>query len=129
MPSDNDDVSFHLEPSFGLYRGRRWFVVRLHVGLDIVWDMLPNPLAGRSGITPLALADLATKEGLTPSGNDRYLVRNLRIDGQPVPDLEVEASPGVARLGVDGVLGFNFFTKFGEVRWKPATGEITLLAS
>lgn len=65
MPSDSDDVSFYLEPSFGFYRGRRWFVVRLNVGMDVAWGMLPNPLADRSGVSPLALADLSTREGHT----------------------------------------------------------------
>ncbi len=129
MPPGSDDVTFYLEPSFEHHRGRHLLVVRLTVGPHMVWDMLPNPIAGRSAISPLALTDLANKEGLSPIGNDRYLLRNLRITSQPVPDLEVEVNPAITHLGVDGMLGLDFFATFQEVRWKPATGEITLVAS
>lgn len=127
VPPNSDNVSFLLQPSFERHRGRHWLVVRLAVGSHIVWDMVPNPIASRSAISPLALTDLASKEGLSPTSNDRSLLHNLSIAGQSVPDLEVQVNPAIARLGVDGVLRIDFFAKFREVRWKPTTGEITLL--
>lgn len=55
---EEDEISFYLQPGFDNVRGDRLLVVRLAVGPDIVWDMVPNPVAPRSSITQGALDDL-----------------------------------------------------------------------
>lgn len=126
MP-EGGEVSFYLQPGFDRPREQRWLVVRLSVGQDIVWDMLPNPTAARSTISPQALEDL-TRRGLLPAGRQtRVLLRELRIDGQPILDVEVSMSPAIGRLGVDGILGLDFFEQFDAIHWYPRTRQVVLI--
>ena len=50
-----------------------------------------------------------------PSREDRYILRDLQIDGQPIPALEVGISRLASRAGVSGLLGLNFFRQFLEL--------------
>jgi hypothetical protein len=128
VTDDRGDVSFFLRPSFERVAGRHWMVIRLAVGQDIAWDMLPNPLALRSSITPGALDDLRTREAAMPASGNRIRLRNLRIDRQPVPDLDVTVSVAVTRLRVDGVLRLDCFEQFVGVHWEPHTHRVTLFS-
>ena len=126
MPNGGAELSFYLTPAFIDSENERGRVVRLAVGPDITWDMLPNPTAPRSAITRAALDDLQ-RRGLSPATEQRRAVlRDLRIAGQRVADLEVRVSVAPTRLGVDGILGLDFFEQFEAVLWYPRTGQVTL---
>jgi len=120
-------ISFHLTPGFNDPNRERWLVVRVDVGEDMVWDMLPNPTARHSSISPEALGDMQAR-GWTPSTtSNTALLQDLRISGQPIPDLHVRVSPAVTLIAVDGIFGFDFFEKFAAVHWEPSTGRVTLI--
>ena len=126
--SSGREISFFLQHGFDDARGERGLVIRLSVGDDIAWDMLPNPLSRRSIISPRAFEDLQ-KRGLAASQNvQRFVVRDLRIAGQTVPDLDVRVSAATIRLRVDGILGLEFFGQFELVQWYPHTRRVTLVA-
>lgn len=100
---------------------------RLAVGQDIVWDMLPNPSTRRSSISQDALEDLNSK-GLAPAGSQRRVtLHDLRIDGQRVPAVDAYVSAAVSRLGVDGILGLDFFELFTAIHWYPRTRRVVLI--
>ena len=101
-------------------------MIRLFVGQDIIWDMLPNPTRPRSTISRAAFDDLRAREAGDLAAGRNVPLRQLRIAGQPIPDLHVRVSDTVTRLGVNGVLGLDFFTRFESVQWIPRTGRLTL---
>jgi hypothetical protein len=121
-----DELAFVLWPQFGDPHAERGTAIRLEVGPDVVFEMLPNPVASRTAIRPSSFRDLVQR-GLAPAHEPRrVMLRHLSIAGQPVPDLEARVSVAVGRLGFDGVLGFDFFARFDEVLWRPGTGEMIL---
>lgn len=120
-------ITFVLEPSFEEIRGRRLLIVRVSVGQDIAWDLLPNPTLRRSRISQRSLDDLVMREGTPTRHGHEVVLRQLQIQGQPIPDLPVQVDAGIARLGIDGILGLDFFEQFEEVRWQPRTNVVTLL--
>jgi len=127
--ASGSEGSFFLEHGFEDVRRERGRIVRLAVGNDIVWDMLPYPAARRSIISPRAFDDLRA-HGLAPTpGLARAVVRGLPIADQPVPDLEVRVSAAVTRLKVDGFLGLDFFEQFELVQWNPRSHRVTLVSS
>ena len=127
MSDSGRSFTFPVRPSFEEVRGQRPLIVRLSVGQDIAWDMMPNPTLRRSRIGPRALDDLAMREGPLVRRGDEVVLQNLQIHGHPIPDLAVQVSPIVARLHIDGMLGFDFFAQFAEVRWRPRRNLVTLV--
>jgi hypothetical protein len=127
VPEGGRSLTFELEPSFETVRGRRLLVVRLNVGLDIAWDMIPNPTVAQSRIRPRAVEELRSHEGDPARRGNLLILRNLTIAGQPVADLPVLVDPAVSRLRMDGILGLDFFEQFEEVRWQPRTRLVTLI--
>jgi len=67
-------------------------VIRLTVGMDIVWDMLPYPSARRSVVTRKAFQDARNRFEVGTSIDRELPLTGLLIFGQPVPDLVVRPS-------------------------------------
>lgn len=124
--SGNSDITFVLEPSFE--SGRQLLVVHVSVGLDIGWDMLPNPLLAQTVIRASAARDYRARMEESSAGGPRVTLQDLRIDRQPIPDLSARIVRSIPRIPVDGILGLDFFQKFSEVRWDPHTHRVTLVA-
>jgi hypothetical protein len=115
-------ISFFLEPSMASVQDAEpTLVIRLSVGMDISWDMLPYPSARRSVVTRHGFLDARTRLGREVDSGLGLLLSDLRILGQPVPDLTVVPSMAPARLEVDGFLGLDFFAQFDVVEWHPKT--------
>jgi hypothetical protein len=96
-------------------------IIRLTVGMDIAWDMLPYPNARRSVVTRHGFLDARSKLGEQAQRDGGMLLNDLSIQGQSVPDLLVMPSLAPSRLRVDGFLGLDFFGKFDVVEWHPKT--------
>lgn len=127
MAQPRVEVSYFLKPRFDDVTGdRRLLVARLVVGLDIAWDMLPYPTAAQSCVTRSAYRDYAARYGLLAPLPRSLLIEDLSIRRQPVPPLRVVPSLAPERLGVDGFLGFDFFSQFQVVEWHPNTGFMRL---
>jgi hypothetical protein len=124
--AERDDISFYLQSGFDSVKGQRWLVIRLAVGEDIVWDMLPNPAAPRSTIRWEALEDLKAKGIAPPDARRGADLHGVRIAGHPVPAFRVYVSAFVNRLSVDGVLGLDFFEQFAAVHWYPHSHRVVL---
>jgi hypothetical protein len=72
------------------------------------------------------LADLEQR-GPVPAGHrDRIVLQDLRLAGQPIPDVEVRVGRAATLLHVDGILGFDFFRMFPEIRFDTRTFVMTL---
>jgi hypothetical protein len=120
-------ISFRLQQRMQDVRGDRPYVVLLGVGQDYGLEMLPNPFTPRSTISRTALEDLDFR-GLLPSDRGaRFALRNLSIAGWRVPDIEVSVGAAATLLRVDGILGFDFFARFAEIRFNPRTFVMTLV--
>jgi hypothetical protein len=73
------------------------------------------------------LGDLK-RHGLLPEEHgERIVLRDLSIAGWRVPDIEVSVGTAASLLRVDGILGFDLFERFGEIRFNPRTFVMTLV--
>ncbi len=54
------------------------------------------------------------------------MLRDLRIVGQPVPDVAVRVGAAANLLRVDGILGFDFFGRFRHIGFDTQTRRMTL---
>lgn len=115
-------ISFSLVPSMeSSTEAEPTLVIRLAVGMDIAWDMLPYPSARHTVVTREGFLDARSKLGEHAQRGGGLLLTNLRIRGQSVPDLFAMPSRAPSRLGVDGFLGLDFFSQFDVVEWHPKT--------
>lgn len=119
-------ASFYLQFSLDDPKRERWPVVPLAVGQDVVLEMLPNLLSTRSIISRRTLEDLRQR-GLVEGDASRFLLSDLRTIGQPVPSVVVRVGPTASMLGVDGILGFDFFGTFGRIMLETRTLLVTLV--
>jgi hypothetical protein len=101
-------------------------VIRLSVGMDVSWDMLPYPSARRTIVTRAAYADALNRFGAAVIAERGIRLRDLRVSRQPIPDLIVTPSLAPSRLNVDGFLGLDFFSQFDLVEWQPKTSWMRL---
>jgi len=102
-------------------------VIRLNVGFDFGLDVLPYPTALRSCLSRQAVQDILDKVVRVSRRAPGLRLTDLRIAGQPVPDLDVVPSLAPSRLQVDGFLGLDFFEQFDVVEWRPASRTMRLI--
>lgn len=106
----------------------RWRIVPLSVGQDLVLEMIPNPGFPHSVISRTA-RDALLKRGLVSASRTRlYLLKDLRIEGVPISELEVRVSLAPQVLGLDGMLGMNFFEPYAEIRWDVRAHQLILVS-
>ena len=103
-----------------------WLTVQLYVQGQVGPEMVLDIAAPFSSISEGVRDDLARRGLLGAARGRHYLLHDLTIQGQPVPDLAVGLSPRVTQLGVDGLLGLNFFGLFTEVHCHVPSLRITL---
>ena len=127
MTEPPGEISFQLQRRMDDAEGDRPYVVLLGVGQDFGLEMLPNPFTPRSSISRMALADLDHRGLLQADRGVRFPLRELSIAGWSVPDIEVSVRPAATLLRVDGILGFDFFRKFTEIRFDTRTFVMTLV--
>jgi hypothetical protein len=117
-----------LSVSLSLSRNTDWLILRVELEARYVLDMIPNPGYPRSVISTAARDELIQQELLPPVRARSYRLRGLAIQGQAVPDIDVEVRPALHRLfKVDGILGYDFFQNYQEVRFSPADRRLTLI--
>jgi hypothetical protein len=78
--------------------------------------MVFQPTTFRSTISSRVLQDFAGRGMLDPEAGPAYILRDLRIDQQPVPDLRVSVGLTANVFDIDGILGANFLQPFSELR-------------
>lgn len=100
--------------------------VPLTVGPDVYLEMLFEPTMARSSISPRVLSDLQGR-GMVPSNDgSHFRLRDLRIVGHSVPDVDVRLGLAAAVLGVDGILGLDFFKLFAGIYVDMRTFDVTI---
>ena len=117
------EISFDLE----LDSHHRHFIIPLSVGLDAVLEMLPLPQQRRSAISRRALERVTEQALIRPISAGTHALRDLRIKGHEVPELQVRVSGAPDIAEVDGVLGLDFFANFTDVRWTPGINTVILV--
>jgi hypothetical protein len=121
------EISFALQHRMDLTGGDRPHIVLLAVGQDFALEMLPNPFTPRSTVSRRTLGDLVRHHVLPADHESRFSLRDLLIAGQSVPDLDVQVGSAATLLHVDGILGFDFFERFAEIRLNTRTFVMTLV--
>ena len=121
------DIAFYLQPRFfDASDDPKVLVIRLAVGQDITWDMLPYPTTARSCVTQEAYEDYASRLEVARPLSRSLVIDDLLIEGQSVQPLRIVPSLAPSRLGVDGFLGLDFFSRFDVVEWHPKTRFVRL---
>ena len=92
--------------------GSLWLVL---LAGDVRLRMTPQSSRPLTCINPQTRANLIEADCL--SSSDREFMEDLSINGAvlaglPFPSIPVEVSDDQAALGVDGILGFDFFARF-----------------
>lgn len=123
------NLSFRVQP----HPRYGWLIATLQVGTpgeNLFLEMAISTLTPLSGVSISARnALLATGYLRTqPDRAERYLLRQLSIEGQDVADLEVGLSRAAHRAGVAGFLGLDFFLRFLDVHVHVPTLQVTLVA-
>jgi hypothetical protein len=80
-----------------------------------------------SAISEGTRTDLASEGLLEPLPRNRWLLRGLALDSQPIADLPVQVSRRATEAGVDGLLGLDFLGRYTEVRFHFPTMRLTLV--
>jgi hypothetical protein len=105
---------------------RGWLIVTFTVGALSALDCVVNPGYPVSAIS-LGTRDVLGALGhLEHTGGRLYRLLDLSLEGQALPNLHVRSSPAVDLLGVEGVIGLNFFRQFREVCFHVPSGRLTL---
>jgi hypothetical protein len=135
-----DEISFRLGLVTDKRRDRSWLTIRLRIGNTVPLAFVPNSVATRSVITPVAYQRLraAGLIGLDVfdihSGRVTSVLRNVTIAGRPAPDLTLHVRDVPELLGsddeylVDGYLGLDylFFGDFGAIEIDTRRLRVTL---
>jgi len=140
MPKPNDDISFRLRFRMDRLRQRTWLAVPTSIGSIATLDLVPNSVATRSVITPIAYHKLRDLELIDldihdlQSGRVTSVLGSVSIAGLSAPDLAVQIRDVPELLGsdgrylVDGYLGLDylFFGDFGSIEINTRTLRVTL---
>ncbi|HVA19245.1 MAG TPA: hypothetical protein VMU55_03635, partial [Solirubrobacteraceae bacterium] len=110
-----------------LSSGQRIPLVHLSIGFDYVCDATINPGLAQSLLSEGAFADLVHWDIVNPLEKRQCVLRDLKIQGQRLPDLSVRVSRATRRFGVDVVFGFDFFQNFIEARYDLRSNALTLV--
>jgi hypothetical protein len=108
------EISFRLRIAPTGNRETRHVVVGLSVGPDVQLEMQFQPTTRRSTISSRVLRDLQGRGLLPLEDRATWLLRDLRIDRQSVPNLEVRLGLTANVFDLDGILGTDFLRPFSQ---------------
>jgi hypothetical protein len=123
-PDGGDEISFQLYGGDGppSGTGTRWLTVRLDVGGVAILELVSNLLAPRSTVRTDAFERLKAQGLVATEIRDfrmrarTSLLRDVRIGGRSVPDVEVRVREDPLFRRTDGYLGQDFFFRlFAEI--------------
>jgi hypothetical protein len=129
MSTDSGRLSLQVE----FHRRFWWPQVPLEINGVVTYNMVIDSGTGFSCIGE-SMRDLLLKKGLTKlegqdkSGNDIYLLTNLKIQGQSIPDLRMRFSSRVTEVGAYGLLGIDFLYKFKEIHFYRQSRQLILIS-
>ena len=108
----------------------RWITFAVMVGgAQTLWMVLDtgSPV---SALSPRTGAILETRGLLNPRRDSNlYILRDLAISGQSIPDLELRILPRLDRLQVVGLLGLDFLRVFDDIHFNVPSLRLRLVPS
>jgi hypothetical protein len=113
-----------------LHETKFWLLVPIELlgyrGIRLVLDTgTPQTGISASLLSELQARGLAPPSG-TRLGSQLYVLQNLSIDGQSIPDFEVLVSRSATRFALDGILGLDFLAQFRRVCFDVDEMRLTL---
>ncbi len=111
-----------------VHRRNRWIIVPLVVGRRALVRMVLDTGAPFSGISESVRDDLLELGLLEAAGARAYVLRELEIQGQSIPDRPVLLSRRVTQVGAEGALGLDFLRQFTYVQFHVPTLRLTLMS-
>jgi hypothetical protein len=123
VPGDAGEITVQLT----LDSSGRWHILPVAVGEDVVVEMIPNPGFPRSVISQRVRNDLVARGVVATETRRALTLRDLRIEGYPIPDITVRVAPITRILGVDGILGFDFFENYTGLYFDVRARRLTLI--
>ena len=117
-----------IEVDCDIHPSGHWITLGIAVGAELVDPYMVLDSASPVSVISPGARDELERQGLLPSSNQRndYLLTHLSVQGQPLPDITVRVLPRLTRLGVDGLLGLDFFQMFEEVCFRTQSLRLTL---
>jgi hypothetical protein len=105
---------------------RGWIMLRFRLemqpGAYLRTTLMLNTGRPQSVIGARTAAFLASMDIAERLDRRRFRIRAPRTEeGDPLPDITARLSAGPPLLGVDGMLGWDYFRQFAEVRIAPDT--------
>src|SRR6266852_697096 len=95
-----------------LHATKWWLIVPVEVGGLLTIEMVLDTGSPLSSISERLRGSLASMGVLEPVSGRSYVLRDLKIQNQPIRDLRVRVSRRVTRVGADGVLGLDFLAQY-----------------
>lgn len=109
-----------------LDRRNFWIMVDVEVGpTKTVLAMVLDSGSPVSGLSSRSIANLADAGLIETGGRRSYVLRQLRVLDQAIPDLVVRQSRRAEQVGVDGILGLDFLWRFEDVHFHVPTMRLT----
>jgi hypothetical protein len=128
MAAAHDDVMVEMR-----HHPRGWLAVRLVLPLvgQLPWDvdLMLNTGRPHSAISPRTHATLVDLGLVAPHAGSRVVIRNARLGGAPLHDIPMWVSAGPALLGIEGMLGLDFFEQLAEARLNFQALRLTLVCA
>jgi hypothetical protein len=103
-----------------------WVMVPVEVAGLVTVELVLDTGSLLSGISEPTREMLASRGLLSPAGERRFLLRNLSIQGQALPDVIVRVSRRVTQTGARGVLGLDFLGQFTDIHFHVPSMRLTL---
>lgn len=109
-----------------LDRSTRWLMVSLDIE-NVNVDLVLDTGAPASGLHQQLFGRLVAEGKLDARGVDWGVLRSLSSQGRPFPPLRVRVSPRATQLGVTGVIGLDFLSRFSEIHFDRTSMVLTLV--
>jgi hypothetical protein len=112
---------------------RGWLIVRLALPLvgQIPWELNLMLNTGRpySALSRTTYATLAALGQVTSATGSSCLIHSARLGTTTLSNIPMRLSAGPALIGLEGMLGLDFFEQFAEVRFQFPPLRPTLIRS
>jgi hypothetical protein len=111
-----------------LHPSGRWLTLPLMIAGTYALRAVLDTGSPQSALSPRISNDLSSQGLLRPAADPRrFLLADLTIGGQAVPDLEVGVLRRLDPMEVDGLLGLDFLLRFSEVHFILASLQFTFV--
>jgi hypothetical protein len=108
------------------FHPRGWVMVPVTVCGIWNGNFILNTFRPRSTVSAMTATVLNGFECIGHQSGRDYVLRGLMIGGERLPELDAQVSAATTLLGVEGMLGLNFFRQFSSVHLDVDQRTLTL---